>query len=151
MSKATQPMEDADLNQILKESVSWNKDHKLTGMLLYIQGVFMNQPGGRFIQVLEGKEADVREIFAKIKTDPRHQNVNVLTECDTKSRYFKGWQMGFKSMSVDEFKHYPGHFELDEYFLHSDGTNILNVPLTFLQSFYSMHFVGSKFDANAAG
>ena len=40
-------------------------------MLLYFNGSTLNSPTGNFMQVLEGEEADIKELYNKIKMDTR--------------------------------------------------------------------------------
>jgi len=131
-------MQEDDLAQILEESKTWNEAHGLTGMLLYIEGEFLKYNGGRFIQVLEGDEADVKEIFEKIQTDNRHFNIIKLTEAKMIRRSFEDWSMGFKAMTHTDYKELPGSFELDDSLLEDKKFDNLNVPISFLRSFYCM-------------
>jgi len=107
-------------------------------MLLYIEGDFASQKGGRFMQVLEGDEQDVKDIYTKIKNDPRHHNVILLNQHYIEERNFKTWSMGFKSIALDQYRQTQGYFELDEHFMHPGDYENFNAPLTFLKSFYGM-------------
>src|SRR3954468_16894005 len=78
ISKAKRLMQEDELVALLNESRNWNNDHGLTGMLLYVEGRFIEQNEGRFMQVLEGDERQVKSIFEKIKTDVRHFHIIVL-------------------------------------------------------------------------
>ena len=62
----------------------------VSGILLYEDGSFM--------QVLEGDEPVVRELFATISEDPRHDRVQVLGERTIPQRSFAAWSMGFVSL-----------------------------------------------------
>ena len=132
-------MSEPELDALLDESRSWNVDHGITGMLLYIQGELLQHKEGRFIQALEGNESDVREIFSKIKTDKRHFNVSVLIETSMLSRNFKDWTMGFKSLDSKEYQSLPNKFELDEDFLNYVPVNSFNPALDFIKQFYSLN------------
>ncbi len=132
-------MSDPDLVALLEESINWNKDRGITGMLLYIQSDLLQHKEGRFIQALEGKEKDVREIFTKIKKDERHFNVSVLNESPLITRNFAKWSMGFKSLNAKEFLESSGRFELNEDFLQHDPANPLNPALDFIKQFYNLN------------
>lgn len=138
ISKAVRPMTDFDLKDILNSSVTNNTALHITGMLLYIEGDFASQKGGRFMQVLEGYEQDVKELYAKIKTDSRHHNLILLNQHYIEDRNFKTWSMGFKSMGLDQYRRTPGYFELDEHFMNHRDYENFNAPLNFLKSFYGM-------------
>jgi hypothetical protein len=137
ISKSTKLMQGSDLSVLLDESRSWNQAHDITGMLLYIQGKFLNDTEGRFIQVLEGTEEEVKGIFKKIKTDHRHHSVTALTETKIPSRNFKHWSMGFERLNLEKYNELEGSFNLNKAFLNRSSTK-LNVSLSFLQSFYAM-------------
>jgi len=139
MSKAVNSMTEQSLCALLKTAQHWNELHGLTGMLLYVEGKFINDNGGRFIQVLEGPETEVKNIFEKIKHDGRHQNVIVLSQTKIPRRNFSTWSMGFKTFGDDANKSMSGFFELDEKFLAKKPAGRFNTALNFLKSFYSMH------------
>lgn len=76
-----------ELRDILDVSRHRNAEVGLTGELLY--------SGSAFLQVLEGEEAEIRAIFARIRRDPRHTEVRVLVDEPTAARSFGRWAMGF--------------------------------------------------------
>jgi len=144
VSRAQHLMSDEELTNILTQSREWNTDHGITGMLIYIEGVFANtstrqlssQISGRFMQVLEGTKLEVEHIFSLIRTDHRHTDLRILQQSDVPARNFESWQMGFKSLTLDEYNADPGYFNLDDTFLVEDETQKMNTPLQFLRSFY---------------
>jgi hypothetical protein len=133
-------MSSDDLVSLLNQSKSWNQGHGLTGMLLYLEGKFLSKLEGRFMQVLEGTEEEVKEIFEKIKQDPRHHSLIVLKQSSIEERNFGNWSMGFKSIAVEACKELPGFFDLNEDFLKSDELQQSSLPLNFLKSFYEVNF-----------
>jgi hypothetical protein len=133
-------MSSDDLVFLLNQSKSWNQGHGLTGMLLYLEGKFLSKVEGRFMQVLEGTEEEIKEIFEKIKQDPRHHSLIVLKQSSTEDRNFGTWSMGFKSLKVEAYKELPGFFDLNEDFLKSDELQQSSLPLNFLKSFYKVNF-----------
>ena len=64
VSTAANRMTKDDLQSIMFESMRFNSDHSITGLLLYDQG--------SFCQVLEGEEKDLKNLYKKICKDPRH-------------------------------------------------------------------------------
>jgi hypothetical protein len=70
-------------------------------MLVYLQGRFITQVEGRFMQVLEGTEHYVEEIFQIIQKDPRHHQLLVLNRDIVAQQYFETWEMGFELVDVD--------------------------------------------------
>jgi hypothetical protein len=138
VSKATAPMDAADLLRVLDVSRIWNEGHELTGMLLYVQAEPKGLNGGRFIQVLEGSEAEVREIFGKIRADFRHDHVTLLNEGPLKNRNFESWRMGFESVTQADLTAHPGAVDLNSAFLESFDSKKFNFALNFLKSFYDL-------------
>lgn len=66
-SSATRQLQEEDLVAILSKAHTNNARLGVTGMLLY--------RGGNFLQVLEGEEQVVEELFKVITQDPRHHDV----------------------------------------------------------------------------
>lgn len=50
---------------------------------------------GKFMQLLEGEEKQVKELFEIIRRDPRHTDVTVTLETDSQTRIMPSWVMGF--------------------------------------------------------
>ena len=86
-SSATQPMATEDLNTLLERARARNRKLGVTGLLLY--------KNGRFLQVLEGVERSVREVFASIAQDPRHHHIQIIFTSPVEQRTFPDWQMAF--------------------------------------------------------
>ena len=71
-SVAVAPFSEVDLIQLLEQSRNSNKTTDITGILLYIQG--------KFIQVLEGEKTVVNKLYTKIVGDVRHKKVTIVIE-----------------------------------------------------------------------
>lgn len=65
--------------------------------------------GGSFMQVLEGEEAAVDEIFARVEKDPRHTGILVIERAPIAARSFERWNMGFKRLGAEEAVDRPGY------------------------------------------
>ena len=142
ISKSAKTMSDDSLQQILETSRAWNVQHAITGMLIYVEGKFMSPNKanidevleGRFIQVLEGPESDVMEIFELIRKDNRHHGLMVLKTGGLSERNFKDWHMGFKR--INNHNNDEGFIHLDDWFAADRPDSGDNTPLKFLKSFY---------------
>lgn len=132
-------MQESDLLDILNRSRTWNREHGITGMLLYLEGRFLSQKEGRFMQVLEGKEHEVKGIFEQIKNDHRHHSFIILKQATVSQRNFASWSMGFKSLKLEACNALPGYFDLNDEFVKSDELQQSNQPLNFLKSFYDIN------------
>ncbi|MGB0127101.1 MAG: BLUF domain-containing protein [Rhodocyclaceae bacterium] len=87
-SCVAEELDDAALAQILDVSVRNNSRLGITGLLVFAAGTFM--------QVLEGEDAQIDGLLARIHTDPRHRGVDVLVRNQIKEREFSQWHMGFR-------------------------------------------------------
>lgn len=100
VSSASRRMSKQELIDLLQQSRRNNERRGLTGMLLY--------KDGDFLQVLEGEESAVREVFARIDRDPRHSGTVVLMQGPVDQRLFGQWAMGFRETSDAELQRLPG-------------------------------------------
>lgn len=91
-SSATIPFNNEDLLTLLRSSRERNHERSITGMLVYIEG--------NFIEVLEGEEKTVKSLFDKINNDSRHHDITVLFE-ETfdlgHQRSFPEWSMSLRN------------------------------------------------------
>src|SRR6187402_2910440 len=79
------------LKALLIQSRDKNKAMNITGMLFYFNNTF--------IQLIEGEEADVKQLYQNISKDTRHKRVVPLKQGERPERYFVDWSMGFKSIN----------------------------------------------------
>jgi len=91
ISKATQPFSQVELTELLSKARQRNTQRLLTGLLLYADGCFM--------QLLEGKEATVMDVYGRIKQDTRHTDIVTLRMEETPSRHFPDWRMAFGDLN----------------------------------------------------
>lgn len=128
-SHATRPFSEDELIALLRECRDFNRAHGITGMLLYIQG--------KFIQVLEGPQQEVTSLFDLIARDSRHQRVTVVLEGDSEHRHFKDWSMGFRRLTPHEARQLGGFEDIDHFFARKRVTDKSNLLLVFLKLFYN--------------
>jgi hypothetical protein len=86
-SEQAYEMETADMVKLLFDARTFNREHQITGLLLY--------HGGRFMQLLEGEQRDVQRLFRRIAEDSRHRDVVVEVNAPADRRLFPQWQMGY--------------------------------------------------------
>lgn len=87
ISTARRPHTSDELDPILKASRRNNANANVTGLLL--------AGGRRFLQILEGDEADVKRTYERIRNDDRHIAVVILKTETTDKRMFPSWAMGY--------------------------------------------------------
>lgn len=113
---------------ILKSSLRHNQETRITGMLLYSRGTFL--------QVLEGRELEVDETYSKIAKDTRHQELVVLEKAPILRRSFNDWTMGFRHGDRVEAAALSGYTPiLDRGFSASDLIRDPNFAKELLQKF----------------
>lgn len=84
-SKAVKPPTPTELEAIVSEAQARNSRLGITGMLLY--------ENGRYVQTLEGPPIELDQIWASVRQDSRHTEIEVLSEHLAPGRLFSGWHM----------------------------------------------------------
>lgn len=82
----------ADLDEILRVSRRNNAAVGVSGLLV--------AGGRRFLQVLEGTKDTIDVVFERIKRDPRHHAVVVLSNTEITARSFGQWSMGYSRVGA---------------------------------------------------
>ena len=93
-SEATPGLAAAELEEMLAESRIRNQVYGITGVLLFVEGAFL--------QILEGEKDDVLGLMERIERDPRHRGVKVFYEQEVDERAFASWSMAYLSPSAEE-------------------------------------------------
>jgi hypothetical protein len=93
-SEATPGLAAAELEEMLAESRIRNQVYGITGVLLFVEGAFL--------QILEGERDDVLGLMERIERDPRHRGVKVFYEQEVDERAFASWSMAYLSPSAEE-------------------------------------------------
>lgn len=99
-SAGTVDFSDEDLVELLAKSRSNNAAAGISGMLLYHEG--------SFLQVLEGPEEAVEDLYERICKDRRHTEAILLFRRVHDHRQFDNWTMGFHRVSTEISKRPPG-------------------------------------------
>ncbi len=103
VSSAARELSNDELVTLLHQSREKNARLDVTGMLLYKDGNFM--------QVLEGPDHAVRELFEAICSDGRHRGVIRLLEQPIEEREFPGWSMAFQNLRDGSLRNLSGYSE----------------------------------------
>ena len=93
-SEAAPGLAEPDLEGMLVESRIRNRARGITGVLVFVDGAFL--------QILEGEKDDVLELMGRIERDPRHHGIKVFFEEDTDERAFTSWSMAYLSPGAEE-------------------------------------------------
>ena len=126
-SSTTQTMSDDSLLEILKKAREKNSKLNITGMLLY--------KGGNFLQVLEGEQDVVNDLYAVIKQDPRHHSIRTFASRPITERTFGHWEMGFVNMNNIDLSKIEGYSAYLEEPLDSERFTDFDFAHIFLTAF----------------
>jgi CheY-like chemotaxis protein len=84
-SRAMRALSEDEWEKLLGKARRFNAAQQITGVLLY--------RAGRYVQLLEGPEAAVRRLFARLVQDPRHTQVVTVQVVAAARPYFADWSM----------------------------------------------------------
>ena len=90
-SEALMPQGGVKERQMLDLSRSDNVPRQVTG--------FLHREHDIYYQWIEGPEAEVDALFAKIRADTCHSRIKVLSRHEITDRNFSGWSMGYGNTS----------------------------------------------------
>lgn len=96
VSSAINLMGKDHLVDILRTSRRNNRKRGITGMLLYVEGNFM--------QVLEGPKAEVLALKKTIGNDARHHGMTEILNLPAEERLFDNWSMGFRRLDRESLE-----------------------------------------------
>lgn len=84
-SVATPTFRDESLDALVAQAQAFNTSRGISGLLVYTDR--------RFFQWIEGEDGDVDLLFSRIRTDGRHQYIDVLMMRPAIQRHFGSWGM----------------------------------------------------------
>lgn len=123
---------DDEINKILATCQRNNAFKEVTGVLLHSDNFF--------VQYLEGQES-IMGLFEKIKIDPRHESVTLLSNGAIANRTFPNWTMAYKSLDKlqVEFLTSASHEEVQHFYKVVRGEVKMNsnIPLKLLKNLFS--------------
>jgi hypothetical protein len=89
-----------ELAELLATSRASNARDGISGMLTV--------RGRDVMQVLEGDDKNVRDLYARISQDPRHNNVVIVWTSTHEDRRYPTWSMGFDDLRTEPRAKTPG-------------------------------------------
>jgi hypothetical protein len=104
ISTAARGLNPEELEELLKVSRRNNQRDGITGMLLYVEGNFM--------QAIEGAHDRMRDLYQRLERDPRHRDVTKLVDEPLAHRQFAQWSMAFRQVTLASVRKMEGfsHF-----------------------------------------
>lgn len=105
-SVSSAPLGPVGLSELLVQAREKNQSHDITGILTYHKR--------RFMQLLEGDERHVSDLYETIAEDPRHHSIELLYSGPIEERAFGKWSMGYFNLgdySADEVANFERFVE----------------------------------------
>ena len=99
----------SDLEAILRAAREHNADAGITSMLLFV--------APSFLQVLEGTQDHIHNLFERIKGDRRHSRTSLLLREPIEQRSFSDWSMGATTASLTDLQKAVG---INDFFQNPD-------------------------------
>lgn len=103
-STASRGVHEVTLPPLLRKARLHNERTRLGGLLLYGNGEFM--------QVLEGPEPALSQLYARIQADPRHFAVRTLAYGPIAERAFPDWRMAYAPAHAQDLEKVTGFLPL---------------------------------------
>ena len=135
VSQAAKAFSTDDLAGLLTHSRERNAADGVTGLLVYRYNTDFKR--GNFLQVLEGTNDALDDVWRRISGDPRHHTIIVLDEGESETRMFGDWSMGFRNVDESDLAKFAGFSELgSDAFWQDAKKQALPDALSTLRSFY---------------
>jgi len=101
-SSHAHPIEQGELQRLLRFSQNWNEEFGITGLLIYYPADEFHP--ATFLQALEGELHDLEDVYAKISQDNRHEKLVLLANDEVRSRWFGEWSMDLRYLTTDDLR-----------------------------------------------
>lgn len=95
VSRATPGLGADDLDRIHHSAVNLNALDGITGLLVY--------NGTHFLQIVEGASDAIDDLLERLRRDPRHCDVAVVSESMVEDISFPDWSMSLIKVSAGRF------------------------------------------------
>jgi len=105
-----------EIYKMLSLARDFNNANRITGCLLYHKG--------QFLQLIEGEEEQVTELFSRIQNDPRHTMVTTLETKTNTQRIFHQWDMAYHDFGEGGGAAYYKLQQIDGFFSQSDALRL---------------------------
>jgi len=134
MSAQSRVMSRKSIEDFLFQVREKNKQLTITGVLLLIQG--------KFVQYIEGPAQEIDKVYESISKDSRHKDLILLDSGDLSERQFKDWSMAYKKVHDHHIKEIVGqeNLNLEDIFLGNTPTKnhpVLKVLYDFVKTLSS--------------
>lgn len=86
---------------VLEKAAVFNVSRRITGLMLV--------GTGSFAQLLEGGEAEVNDLYARISRDSRHHQIRLVSEHTVSQRLWPAWAMHVVAQTPDNVRILESH------------------------------------------
>ncbi len=93
LSAATGEADTVDLRSIAHQCQRNNSHTGVTGLLMFIDG--------SFLQVIEGESGVITELLETLRSDHRHKDITIIEEKPVEARLFPQWCMEVRKAEFD--------------------------------------------------
>ena len=129
-SLAEKDISKGDILDILNWSRQYNEKNEVTGILLYWKKT------NQFMQVLEGEENVILNLYDRISKDTRHSLLKMIYQEDIIERGFKSWTMAFQDIDEIDTSGLDGFSEFSKLDFTTERSNISpSIAINLIQSF----------------
>ena len=130
-SEASEHMSPSDLVKILDDARVGNEARNVTGVLVYVDGLFC--------QVLEGERDVLEDLTENIRCDTRHKSMKLFHRSEIRQRTFDDWRMAYLDTSTAEMSRWAGldgTVTIDQLLerLHSDAARIPKILVHIMEA-----------------
>jgi len=128
LSSSVKYLNGEEIESLLVQSRKKNLENDITGVLMYIDG--------DFLQIIEGPNTAMKDLFESIKKDPRHKGIITILNTEITERQFPKWSMGFCASDYEKLKQIKGYENISK----EKITEITDkTALAFIDSFIKSH------------
>ena len=99
-SQASEQFNKRSLLDLLHTSRGYNTIDNISGVLMHRDGYFL--------QIIEGEQDVIEDLFQRINNDTRHKNIKMILDRSVESRLFSNWAMGCADFDEPELSMLPG-------------------------------------------
>ena len=99
-SQALEQFSKRSLLNLLHKARAFNTIDNITGVLMHRKG--------NFLQVIEGESENVGDLLTRVLSDPRHNQVEIISDSSVDRRFFSDWTMGCTDFDKPELSLIPG-------------------------------------------
>ena len=122
ISQASRPLRDEEIDELVATASRNNRQHGVTGALLFIEN--------SFVQVLEGEDQEIAELLSTIAADSRHTNMRILADQEIDHRNFSDWSMALVKPEHDDRPGVAGEVRSTMTQVDEDASIVVPLPHT---------------------